>query len=172
MRKIAYIVTISLCFSCIATGNYSVRNDYIIENQIDTIKCAVLNDTMNLKVDKYRLLYLYYVTEDIKTIELQKNFITECVLVLPKADIDVKNFSVNDIKKTKEGFAINVSWGGGFWFYNRVFNFIFNNNSFYLNKIVESHYYMQKEDGMSKEKIIAPPIEISKFELLDYIDND
>jgi len=165
MQKVTYIVVLFLFVSCVVKSNNTT-----IVDKTDTLKCVILNDTAVYGINKYQLLYLYNFDDDRKTIELQKNHTTIKIIALPKADMEAKNFSIDTIKETNKGFEIKASWGGGFWFCSRVFNFSFYNNSFYLNKIIVWHYYMQTDDEMSKEEIITPPIEILKFDILNYIE--
>ena len=53
---------------------------------------------------------------------------------LPKEG-EVKNFSVNSIKKTKVGFVIKTDWGASISHYEIQFNFRCKGNRFYLYRV-------------------------------------
>jgi hypothetical protein len=95
---------------------------------------------------------------------------------LPKADSEVKNFSLNSIEKTKAGFEMRVDWGGGLYHYEIQFNFRCKENNFYLDKVKKESFsttnpdsgnYLDKKE--SKVTKIEPNLPIEKFVMTDYL---
>ena len=104
-------------------------------------------------------------------IELHKNDSIMAVLELPIPNDEVKNLSVNEIKEEKDGFSFTVSWGGGKDYYLYTYFFIYDQNNFFLNRVIEEKMPVDNEDGYLKEKAMNPRIKISDFNLRQDIES-
>jgi hypothetical protein len=107
-----------------------------------------------------------------KRIELTKQNKTIAIISLPYPDEEIKNFSVNKIEETINGFKIFVDWGGGNYFYGRCFYFNFKNGQFYLDSLNMKSYVLEPEKHMKITKKIRPPIVINEFMILHYLENE
>jgi len=95
---------------------------------------------------------------------------------LPIADAEAKNFSLNSVEKSKEGFEIKVEWGGGKYHYEIQFNFRCKENNFYLYKVKNENFSTTNPDSgnfwdkkETKETKIEPNLPIEKFVMLNYL---
>jgi hypothetical protein len=95
---------------------------------------------------------------------------------LPKVDSEVKNFSLNSVKKTETGFEIKVEWGGGLYHYEVQFNFRCQENNFYLYEVTKESFSTTNPDSgnfldkkESKVTQIEPNLPIEKFVMTDYL---
>ncbi len=111
-----------------------------------------------------------------KDLNIVKNEEVIAKIELPIPDIEAKNFSLNSVKKTKEGFEIKVDWGGGLYHYEIQFNFKFRENNFYLYKVKNENFSTTNPDSgnfLDKKKTkvtkIEPNLPIEKFVMLDYL---
>ena len=91
---------------------------------------------------------------------------------------DVKNFSLNSVEKTKEGFELKAEWGGGLYHYELQYDFRCNKGSFYLYKVKTESFSTKNPDSgnywdkkETKEIQIEPNLPIEKFSILDYLGN-
>ncbi len=89
---------------------------------------------------------------------------------------EVKNFSLNSTKKTKNGFEMNTDWGGGLYHYEIQFNFRCKENNFYLYKVKKDSFSTTNPDSgnfwdkkETEEINIEPNIPIEKFVITDYL---
>jgi hypothetical protein len=94
---------------------------------------------------------------------------------LPK-ESEVKNFSLNSIKKDKAGFELKVDWGGGSYHYEVQFNFRCKENRFYLYRVQKVSFSTTHPDSgnfwdkkKSKVTKIEPNLPIEKFAMTDYL---
>jgi hypothetical protein len=163
-----FVIIFSLFFhSC--NGQISEKKN--TSKQInDTITTLLLNGKYYLN-NSYEVVYLIDETEN-KMIYLNDKDGVIGIILLPKADDEIKNFSVDRILKTKRGFQINVNWGGGNYFYGREFYFYYRNNNFYLDTIKYNIYFERDNKTVNDLKIIKEPIVFSKFNILSYIVNE
>lgn len=89
---------------------------------------------------------------------------------------EVKNYSVEKVEKTKEGFKLLADWGGWNNHYNLQYYFKCESQNFYLYKMhIES--IGNKDPGdpnnwKKKETKIEPNISIDKFSIPDYLGNE
>lgn len=95
---------------------------------------------------------------------------------LPIPDSEVKNFSLNSVEKTKEGFEVKVDWGGGKYHYEIQFNFRCKDNHFYLYKVKNENFSTTNPDSgnfwdkkETKETKVEPSLPIEKFVMTDYM---
>jgi hypothetical protein len=99
---------------------------------------------------------------------------TIATLNLPNSG-EVKNYSVEKVEKTKEGFKLLADWGGWNNHYNLQYYFRCENQNFYLYKMhIES--IGNKDPGdpnnwKKKETKIEPNVSIDKFSIPDYLGN-
>ena len=94
---------------------------------------------------------------------------------LPK-ESEVKNFSLNSVKKKKAGFEINVDWGGGIYHYAIKFNFKCKETGFYLYEVTKESFSTSNPDSgkfldkkESKVTKIEPNLPVEKFLMTDYL---
>lgn len=88
---------------------------------------------------------------------------------------DVKNFSLNSIQKTKEGFKMEADWGGWEHHYELTYYFICKERNFFFYNI-KVNRIAGKDPGdvknwEMKELKIEPYLPIEKFSILDYLGN-
>ena len=95
---------------------------------------------------------------------------------LPKADSEVKNFSLNSVERTKEGFEVKVEWGGGLYHYEIQFDFRCKENNFYLYRVKNEDFSTTNPDSgnfwdkkETEETKIEPNLPIEKFVMNDYL---
>jgi hypothetical protein len=90
---------------------------------------------------------------------------------LPSAE--VKNFSLDSIKKTTDGFIVQADWGGWEHHYELKYFFVCKDQDFYFYKL-NVNRINGKDPGdprnwEKKEIEIEPNIPIEKFSILDYL---
>ena len=107
-------------------------------------------------------------------IEVFKQDSEVAVIWLPINDLEVKNFSVEEIEKTKSGFLLMVSWGGGKDFYSRVYYFDFNSNNMelFLTKVDLARIEMGSESEVSRKKVLETPILVQRLKLVEFMENE
>ncbi len=95
---------------------------------------------------------------------------------LPKADSEVKDFSLDSAEKTETGFEIKVDWGGGLNHYAVQFNFRCRDNNFYLYEVRKDSFSTTNPDSGNfldkKESTVTkiePNLPIEKFVMTDYL---
>jgi hypothetical protein len=95
-------------------------------------------------------------------------------ILLPIPDLEVKNFQIDNLEETKSGFRLTVSWGGGRNFYGRVFYFeyIIDEKSLFLSRIIKTNFGEGSEMTDSLEVILKSPIRIENLELIVFIENE
>ena len=100
----------------------------------------------------------------------------ETVAKIKLPNSEAKNFSLNPVGKTKEGFEIKVEWGGGLYHYEIQFNFRCKENYFYLYKVKNENFSTTNPDSgnfwdkkETKVTKIEPNLPIEKFVMLDYL---
>lgn len=132
---------------------------------IDTIE----NDTtiIRLKEIDFNLLDVRLNNVDKRELIIVKNNSVKHKIKLLTGD-DYMGFSINHIKDIGKGFEISIEFGK--FYYERNFEFIYQNNSFFLTKI-ETHSIDYKNNNSKKEdiKIIESPVSIEDFKMEDFI---
>ena len=111
-------------------------------------------------------------TEDgeyIKSLHVEKNKKTIANINFPSSE-DIKNFSVN-IKKQRKNCILECFYGGGDNFYSRLFYFRCAKDNLYLYKIIETHTIVNSDKVITKKQYMQPQINITKFNILNYIEN-
>ena len=159
-----YIIVLFFCVSC--QGQQSKKSIPSRTEIIDTL------NVLTLKEKRYKIAHLGNRDNGREQIQLLKNNIQISSILLPVADEEVKNFSVNKMEETQKGFKISVDWGGGNYFYERIFFFSYKENKFYLDTLEINNFTQEPEKKTTITKAINPPIEISKLNIFDYIKND
>jgi hypothetical protein len=167
MKLLSFVILFSFQ-SC--QENISSRDSF------PNIKANVskISDTLDVLVlkqekynDIYKIIHLERTENRREQILILENNILTSSISLPIPDEEVKNFSVNKIEETQKGFKISIDWGGGNYFYERCFFFILKNNQFYLDNITYRNNFKK-----SKRLKIYPLVEISKFNMVDFIENE
>ena len=142
----------------------------IQDTKVDTLSTFRLRGGQFLN-GNYKISKLINYQTGKKSIEFSKNTENHILTDLPNS-IDVKNFSVNDIIETSDGFKIVADWGGGNYFYSREFNFTFVDDQFVLNRIIKGSFRLEdkKEEKVTIE--VDPAISMYSFTILDFLQND
>ena len=100
---------------------------------------------------------------------------TVAKIELPK-ESEAKNFSLNTVTKTSDGFEVKIDWGGGVYHYEVQFNFRCKDNNFYLYEVKrkdlsttnpDSGNFLDKQE--SKTTKIEPNLPIEKFVMIEYL---
>lgn len=173
MKQIYILIIFLICLSCNANKkniNFTEKIEILQEKNIDTI-CVVEFKNKQYKNDKIQLLELYDTIKGMKSIEVINDAVVLNTIELPNSE-DVKNFSIDSIFETKKGFDILASWGGGQYFYRRIFSFIYKNDRFYFYCIARENYKENSNKEVSNIERIMPMIPLNKFDITYYIDND
>lgn len=89
-------------------------------------------------------------------------------LNLPISDLEVKNFSLDKIESTEDGFDLSISWGGGRNIYFIKYKFIKVGDVFFLDLINGDFKFDEKLSQISI--LFLYPIAFSDVTLTDYID--
>ena len=90
--------------------------------------------------------------------------------------ISVKNFSLNSMNKTENGFLIEADWGGWQNHYELKYYFVCRDRNFFFSRL-KVHRIIGKDPGDPKnwEKIdskIEPNIPIEQFSIMNYLGSD
>ena len=123
-----------------------------------------------LKKINYKLLDVSYIDIEKRILFIQKdNVIIHKINLLTQDDYD--GFAVNWIKDIDDGFEISIELGK--YYYERNFQFIFENNSFFLKKL-ETKSVDYKNNNKEKEsiKIINSSVNIDAFDINNFIMSD
>ncbi len=137
---------------------------------VDTLSALTLNGK-KYQNSRYTILHLLSKENEREQLKVLKNSNLIALIPLPISDEELKNFSVNNIAETQNGFKIDVSWGGGNYFYCREFHFIFQNELFYLDNIKLSNYSQQSEKEINTINKVYPKVPIKKFNITTYLNN-
>lgn len=126
------------------------------------------------QIKKHIFLFNYFVDLQkkdfiINLFLLKKNKKTIAKIKFPSSE-DIKNFSVK-IKKHRKGVILECFYGGGNNLYSRHFYFKCDKDGMYLYKIIGTHTTPNSDKTMTDKKYIQPQIDISDFDIVNYIDN-
>ncbi|MBN9482608.1 MAG: hypothetical protein J0H46_04610 [Bacteroidetes bacterium] len=88
---------------------------------------------------------------------------------LPIPDDEVKNFQVGKITETKNGFKMDVTWGGGENIYRIDLYFIYRDRYFYLYLIKKNHFMLSSQKEMNSEKKLKHLVPIDKVDIFKYL---
>lgn len=134
----------------------------------DTITITKLT-SINKHGKEYEVIQIYNNTTSRKYLQLHLNNKVVQSIILPLPDDDVKNFLLEKISRTKNGFKISISWGDWQNFYENSYYFINQNDEFYLEKV--SIKWMTDKLPKTKNKtiIITPSVPFSKFDMTKYL---
>jgi len=98
---------------------------------------------------------------------------TVAKIELPIPDSEAKNFSLNSVEKTKQGFEMKVDWGGWQWHYYLQYYFKCKDGNFFLYKMkkesIEGKDPGDLKNWIKKETKIEPNVPIEKFVMTDYL---
>jgi hypothetical protein len=88
----------------------------------------------------------------------------------------VKNFSLNSMDKTRDGFVIGADWGGWQNHYELKYYFVCKDRNFFFYALKVNRINGKDPGDLSnwekKEIKIEPNIPIEKFSILDYLGNE
>lgn len=166
-----YSLIILLIASCQSPDN--AGNEHIIAKQNDDTSNTATHDTLikssaiKIYQDDYIVIHLQENENFARRVEIIKNGIKIASFNTPVPDDEVKNFRVLNIKATKNGFNMEMSYGGGNDLYNSTHTFEFIEAELYLT-VVKSTHYNTSVESISTDTL-ALPLVITKYVLTDYL---
>lgn len=143
------------------------RNDSI---KLDTFSVLLLNNKQYNNYT-YSILELYDVEFVNSHIELIKDKEIKASISIPSPE-NVKNFQIEKIYETNNGFNISIFYGGGDNMYDIVYYFVFTNGEFYLNKIEKGHQFKVRNNYYDEEREtieINNKIPFSDFKIKEFL---
>lgn len=155
--------------------NVSTSKIDIFDRALSSLRQNGVESTISIKAQgkTYFVVQLFSrFTEDgeyIKSLHVEKNKKTIANINFPSSE-DIKNFSVN-IKKQRKNCILECFYGGGDNFYSRLFYFRCAKDNLYLYKIIETHTIVNSDKVITKKQYMQPQINITKFNILNYIEN-
>lgn len=164
MRCILIIIVISITYSF-----QIVKGNEYVPQTVDKESAIIIRTD---KKTYFSVQLFSRFTEDglyNKSLLVEKNKKTIANIKFPSSE-DIKNLSVK-IKKHKKGFILECFYGGGNNLYSRHFYFKCDKDSMYLYKITGTHTTPNSDKTMTEKKHIKPQIDISDFDIVNYIDN-
>ncbi len=169
MRSVVAAVLI-LCTSCAehAAGGRLQRDH---GQTPDTLTALALKNEIYGR-DRYKVLHLQMIDSFERIIRVLKNDTEIAAVALPRADDELKNFSLVGIEETQEGFSVTADWGGGNYFYTRVFYFAFRNDTFFLERIKVNNLRQPTEEEERRQEEIIPAIPIDEFDMREFLQNE
>ena len=152
--------------------NSSRSTDVVRIKRSSTFECdALKNYTLEIVEDSNRQLD-ENVTPKSATIFVDGELVM--TVDLPNSG-EVKNFTLEKVEKTKNGFKLLADWGGWNNHYNLQYHFKCENQNFYFYKMqIESIGNEDPGDPNNwkkEEKNIDPNVSIEKFSILNYLGN-
>lgn len=105
---------------------------------------------------------------------INQNSKTISTILIPseQACSDISGLALNGIREDKKGFQVSIEYGSRF-FYNKIFYFIYYNNSFYLYQIKTKSFDKANPDiWKTKIKAINPRIKVSTLNLEKFLTLD
>ncbi len=145
-----------------------VSNTQTIELNNDSGLQNADTNIIELKNLKYFLLDIKSYDIDKRELLIVKDKIKKYQIKILTPD-EAQGFSVNWIKDIGSGFEISIEYGSRYYF-QKDFQFIFENNSFYLRKIITNSFDKNKAGKYKKDtKVLDKPINITNFKIEDYI---
>lgn len=153
-----------------AETNGAANSSTTATSDTDTLHILRLSSALYKNLD-YQIQEVYYIDKNTRCIEIARNERLIKTIKLPNCQ-DVKNFSVNTIVQTKEGFKITVNWGGGQYFYARNFLFAYNDGTFYLTCVGKSHYAVDSDKDKQTNERMSPPVPLDEFDISKYLSNE
>lgn len=143
------------------TGLLSNRNT-------DTLKkCLFLKSSM-VEKDQFQLCEFFDIDENKKYLKLFKNDTIFSTVILPKADDDVKNFSLEKMQKTIQGFDIYLNWGGGNYLYKRILRYKFYKGDYYLFTVVQYDFVLESDKTKKTKNRIKPRIKFNEVDIISF----
>lgn len=121
---------------------------------------------------RYRILYGHLVEDRRHIVQLSKENQIFATLLFPISDDEVKNFGINKILETKDGFLIKCDWGGGNYFYNRDFLFKYITDSFYVYQVNYKFFQHDSDNVGGKDSLLTKPINMRSFDPRPFITNE
>jgi hypothetical protein len=135
-----------------------IVNKYCILNQ-SKIK-YVLIDNIIMNVDEN--------SEEVRQLLCMRNDILIHTIDVPNS-LDCSGFSINWIKKNRQGFEISIEYGTvNYW--HKIFYFIYINESFYLYKIESGTFNKNSPELYYKQSDTVNLLPINKFSITNYCD--
>lgn len=167
---ISIVILTILLFSSSAWCQTGVSYGAAPQHNLDTQRIVALEGRA-YRGSKYKILHIKsYDGMKGGKLQLLRNDTLIANVSLPVPNYEVKNFSITDIKSTKNGFDLLVDWGGGNWFYTRTFHFKYLKGAFYLVEIDKEMYVHDKDETVSRKEKLSPVIDIREVQLLKHMD--
>ena len=175
-----YILSFFLFLSClnnkseenltkVKSIDTKIKINKVQKKSIVSVNAESKNDTLIIILQKIncKLLDISYNDNEKRVLLIQKeSVITHKINLLTQDDYD--GFSINWIKDIGNGFEISTEFGK--YYYERNFQFIYENNSFYLKKMVtKSIDYKNNNEEKESVKIMNSPVNIDNFDINDFI---
>jgi len=190
-----HLIIIILLISCMSCGRQNIKNNDTnviaadtpvvqidtffalplmnkIYNGMDTFSMLPLMNKIYNGYD-YKILYLCtvdsvgYQIDSTNRIELTLDDKILASILLPINEI--LGFGVDSIRETGKGFMIYVSWGGGNYYYEGHYDFVYRDNHFYFDRIKMYIWTPDDVDNSHGIKKIRPPLDIDKFDIYQYL---
>jgi hypothetical protein len=143
-------------------SEFESRNTRIV-GKIDT-------SIIVLKKIPFTLLSLYDLDNNKRELLIQQNGKTKHIIKLFTQD-DYMGFSINWIKEIEKGFEISIEYSGAGHFFNKDFQFKYQENTFILKKI-KVHYLFNRDninDSSEYHEKFKKPLSIDSFDMANFI---
>lgn len=174
--KLIIILSVFLLSACASPSSTSLKPgsaaiaDSYQRNDVDVL--AVLNlSGAQYGSSNYSILKTFDISDGGFRLEVVRDRDVIKSIELPNST-NVKNFSVDKVIETKDGFQIYLSWGGGNFFYHRQLFFTFKNGEFYLARLGMNMYVQDSDEVVESEKKIDPPVSLTSFDIRKYVENE
>lgn len=175
------MITLSICLSFIFTTCNQLNmhcETFAPSAHYKTITPIAVNNDNGLKsadttiIVLKKLKYALLDIKDYKTgkrqLLIQKDHVTQGKIFFLTPDI-AQGFSVNWIKETSVGFEISIEYGSRFYV-QKNFQFIYENNSFYLKNIITSSFDKYSPEKYEKTiKKLKKPFKVTNFKMEDFV---
>lgn len=175
------MITLSICLSFILTTYNQLNTHFgtftpsiypktitLLEVNNDNGLKSADTSIIVLKKLKFTLLDIKDYKTDKRQLLIQKNHVTQGKILFLTPDI-AQGFSVNWIKETGAGFEVSIEYGSRYYV-QKIFQFVFENNSFYLKNITTNSFDKYSPEKYEKTtKKLKKPFKISNFKMEDFV---
>ncbi len=172
-----YILIFIFLISCMNKKNQENTRSYKVG--VDKLFTAKPNKKKVVKLIKNDTLVILLKRIKYKLLDIRLNNVSKRELVILKNNSikhkiklltgeDQMGFSINWIKDIGQGFEISVEFGK--YYFERNFEFIYENNSFYLTKIETFSIDYKNNNNIKKENnVFDKSINIDDFRMENFI---
>jgi hypothetical protein len=134
---------------------------------------SIQNDTLIIELHKlnYKLLDIILNNSDDRILLVQKGRVTQSKIDILSQEgrNSVFGFAVNWIKEIDNGFEISIEYGSRMY-HHKDFQFIYENNTFYLKKIkITTFDKFHPEKFYDTIEVLKKPLNIDDFNMKDFI---